>query len=202
MSDSEIDDLSKIINVLVGDPTVVTATPELLHAMLEGDITAASLKLAALLSRSTVFKGLLKDARSDTDNLAEELANGGKAVNDIWKMEPTRRGAAIEEALATTEYKDWYRVGAERNGYFPLVDFQLGDNLVSVKTVDTTGTSWLPRMEAHIEELANSGATVNGKPANLILDIRVQPGGNLNMQSLRDLGDEYKVIVRISEYGE
>ena len=57
-------------------------------------------------------------------------------------------------------------------------------------------------MEAHIEELANSGATVNGKPANLILDIRVQPGGNLNMQSLLDLGDDYKVIICISECGK
>lgn len=40
----------------------------------------------------------------------------------------------IELHLAKTGHPqqcDWYNVGAERNGYFPLVDFQKGKTLVS-----------------------------------------------------------------------
>lgn len=136
----------------------------------------------------------------NVDQVLDAAAKARAEADAVWKMSPTRRGAAVEEALATTEYKDWYRVGAERNGYFPLVDFQLADNLVSLKTVDTGGASWLPRMEAHIEALAKSGATVDGKPANLILDIRVQPGGIDEARELQNIGLRYGVIVRISEY--
>lgn len=58
-----------------------------------------------------------------------------------------------------------------------MVDFQKGTDLVSLKTVDTTGTTWLSRIEKYIDELGSAKATVNGVDANMILDIRVQPGG-------------------------
>lgn len=116
---------------------------------------------------------------------------------------PTARGVTIESQLAQTEYSaanGWYQVGAENNGYFPLVDFQNGNTLVSLKTVDTTGTTWLPRMESVIDQLGSSGATVNGTPANMVLDLRVQPGGSAAAQSLVSYGASRGVTVTIKVY--
>jgi hypothetical protein len=110
-----------------------------------------------------------------------------------------QRGIDIEDALAASDYKDWFRAGQLNNGYFPLVDFQKGQNLVSLKTVDTGGASWMGRMEDHILDLAR-GHTVDGKAANMILDMRVQPGGVDAAKSLIDFGRKNNVTVRISEY--
>ncbi len=85
---------------------------------------------------------------------------------EVWNLKATDRGNAIEAALAKSDYKDWYNVGNSHNGYFPLVDFQKGNTLVSLKSVDTTGKTWLTRMETHIDDLATRGATVDGKAAN------------------------------------
>jgi filamentous hemagglutinin len=89
---------------------------------------------------------------------------------------PARRSSivpAIETHLAKTEYsvdKGWYNVGAERNGYFPLVDFQNGNTLVSLKTVDTGGKTWLARMQDHIIDLGTNGATVDGVAASSLIE--------------------------------
>ena len=55
---------------------------------------------------------------------------------DAWNMPPIARGNFIEDILSGTEYNGWYRVGAENGGTFPLVDFQKGQDLVSLKTVE------------------------------------------------------------------
>lgn len=81
----------------------------------------------------------------------------------MLSLAPTARGVSIESQLAQTEYSaanGWYQDGAENNGYFPLVDFQNGNTLVSLKTVDTTVTTWLPRMKSVIDELGSSGASI------------------------------------------
>jgi filamentous hemagglutinin len=104
------------------------------------------------------------------------VRTGLASLDEIWNMVPVQRGKLIEDILAETDYKDWHRVGAENNGKFPLVDFQQGDNLVSLKTVDTRGSGWMSDMRSEIRSL--SGAReVNGVSANMGLDIRVQPGG-------------------------
>jgi len=102
--------------------------------------------------------------------------------------------------LAGSDYKDWFHVGELKEGKFPLVDFQKDNNLVSLKTVDTRGATWLGRMQGHIDDLATSGATVNGNPANMILDLRVQPGGADVAQSLINYGRQQGVIVIIKEF--
>ena len=122
---------------------------------------------------------------------------------NVWNQDPTVRGVTIESQLARTEYSaanGWYQVGAEKNGYFPLVDFQNGNTLVSLKTVDTTGSTWLPRMEGVIDQLGSSDATVNGSPANMVLDLRVQPGGAAAAQQLISYGARQGVTVRIKVY--
>ncbi|MEW8056784.1 MAG: hypothetical protein AB2796_15790, partial [Candidatus Thiodiazotropha sp.] len=119
---------------------------------------------------------------------------------NVWDLRPTDRGDAIENELARTEYSDWYHVGEEYNGYFDLVDFQNGNTLVSLKTVDTSGSTWIGRMQGHIRDLGSGRATVDGQPANMVLDLRVQPGGTEAANELIEFGIEHGVSVRVREF--
>ncbi len=119
---------------------------------------------------------------------------------NVWSMRPWTRGRVIEDQLAHTDYADWYHIGAENNGYFPLVDFQNGNSLVSLKTVDTNGVTWMDRTENHITELGDTPTTVNGNLADKILDLRVQPGGAADAQPLIDFGQTKGVRVIIREF--
>ena len=119
---------------------------------------------------------------------------GGKP---IWELPPTQRGIAAQTKLAASEYSSWYEVGAEDNGFFEAVDFQKGNNLVSLRTVDTRGKlSWKARVRGYVRELAaNRSATVNGKSANLILDLRVPPGQEAEASFLIDYGKQNGITV-------
>jgi RHS repeat-associated protein len=128
--------------------------------------------------------------------VAEERGNLAK----VWNLSPTARGTAIESQLAQTEYKGWFNVGQLNNGKFPLVDFQNGNTLVSLKSVDTTGSTWLGRMQEHIADLGSSRATVNGNPAKMVLDVRVQSGGAAVAQQLVQYGARNNVTVIIKEF--
>lgn len=81
-----------------------------------------------------------------------------------------------------------------------MVDFQNGNTLVSLKSVDTTGSTWLGRMKEHIVDLGSSRATVNGEPAKMVLDVRVQPGGAAVAQQLVQYGARNNVTVIIKEF--
>ena len=119
---------------------------------------------------------------------------------EVWKQPPTVRGIAIESHLAATEYKDWFNVGQLNNGKFPLVDFQKGNTVISLKSVDTTSSAWMARMQNHIDDLVLNGVTVNEMPANMRLDIRVQPGGLQAAQPLIEYGEQNGVAVSIKEF--
>ncbi|MFZ6768536.1 hypothetical protein ACO0LM_15870 [Undibacterium sp. Di26W] len=127
-------------------------------------------------------------------------ANSAGNLSSVWGLTPTARGTAIEANLAQTEYADWFNAGQLNNGKFPLIDFQKGNTLVSLKSVDTTGTSWMGRMQNEIDNLGTNGATVNGQLANMVLDIRVQPGGSAAAQPLVNYGAARGVTVIIKEY--
>lgn len=71
-----------------------------------------------------------------------------------WALAPIQRGIFIEERLAVTDYADWYRIGKENRGFFELIDFQKGRDLVSLKTVDASSSTAMSRMEAEIDRLA------------------------------------------------
>jgi filamentous haemagglutinin family N-terminal domain len=140
---------------------------------------------------------------TNVPNTAVDAAAGTANAGSIWNLSPIARGNAIESSLANTEYSaanGWYQVGAENNGYFPLVDFQQGNTLVSLKTVDTGGSTWMGRMESTIDDLANNGATVNGQPANMVLDLRVQPGGTRAAAPLIQYGQQQGVTVVVKEF--
>lgn len=55
-------------------------------------------------------------------------------------------------------------------------------------------------MEDHIGSLGNNGATVGGKPANMILDLRVQPGGAADALPLIQFGRANNVTVIVKEF--
>ncbi|MGA4004712.1 DUF6862 domain-containing protein, partial [Ralstonia nicotianae] len=132
---------------------------------------------------------------------ADVLPRG--STGSVWSLPPTDRGVAIESRLATTEYSaanGWYNVGAANNGYFPLVDFQNGNTLVSLKSVDTMGATWQSRMENVINQLGAGRATVNGVPANMVLDLRVQPGGEAAAQYLVSYGAARGVTVIVKVF--
>lgn len=134
---------------------------------------------------------------------ADAAAGGASNAGSVWNLSPIERGDAIESSLANTEYSEangWFHVGELNEGYFPLVDFQQGNTLVSLKTVDTSGSTWMGRMESTIDDLANNGATVNGQPANMVLDIRVQPGGAQDAAPLIQYGQQQGVTVIVKEF--
>ena len=101
--------------------------------------------------------------------------------------------------MAATEYKTWGHVGALDNGKFPLVDFHKGNTLVSLKSVDTAGKSWFGEMARHIDDLATRGATVDRRPATMVLDLRVPPGGTEAARPLIQYGRGQNVNVLIKE---
>ncbi len=130
------------------------------------------------------------------------LVNPEAAIvrGSVWDLAPIARGMAIESRLAATEYASWGHIGAELGGKSAMFDFVKGNTLASLKTIDTTGTSWLKNTQATIRSLADSGAEIGGKPANIALDIRVQPGGSKAAQPLIDYGTKRGVTVTIKEY--
>ncbi|WP_164660361.1 hypothetical protein [Pseudomonas viridiflava] len=55
-------------------------------------------------------------------------------------------------------------------------------------------------MQNHIIDLGTNGAKVNGVPANMVLDPRVQPSGSAAAKSLIEFGREYNVKVIVKEF--
>jgi YD repeat-containing protein len=149
-------------------------------------------------STATSILGPLGAEAAVPEEFAAAEAEG--QASSVWKLSPIERGNAIETDVANTDYADWYHVGAERNGFFPLVDFQKNGTLVSLRTVDTTGSSWFGRTWDHLIDLGSNGAEVDGTSANMVLDLRVQPSGLTGAQPLIEIGRNNNVTVIIKEY--
>ncbi len=132
-----------------------------------------------------------------------EMFSTPELPGNLWSLDPKLRGDLVEDYLAKTEYADWYNVGNSKGGYFDLVDFQLGNSLVSLKTADTTAASWarqgMREMYAHIRDLGTRRAKVDGRPAQMSLDIRTPPSGMSprDAQALRSYGSQFGVQVNI-----
>ena len=120
-----------------------------------------------------------------------------------------KRGKLIELQASKTDYKDWTHidtqmVGNFKPGMFPLVDFMKGQTAVSLKSVDTTGATWATRMTTHIKDLNSRRAIINGQPAEMMLDIRVQTGGieagGQRLDQLKKLAKENNIELNIVEH--
>jgi RHS repeat-associated protein len=122
------------------------------------------------------------------------------ARQTVWKRKPTDRGNFIEADLAATEYRDWWHIGAERNGYFPLIDFQKGTTVVSMKSANTAGSNWLNGLKTEMDNLASRVITIDGRAATKIVDLRVQPGGIPAAQAAVTHGQKRGLTVNVKEY--
>lgn len=129
---------------------------------------------------------------------------------NVWDLEPRARGRQIETTLTDTDYKDWARTDnlinpktgqPFKSNNFPVIDFQLDTNVVSLKTIDTRGKGWSYDMRTHMDTLQSSKITVDGVPATKILDIRVQPGGMADASKLIEYGKQRNITVIIKEFG-
>lgn len=182
-----------------------TAAFEVLLTVGGAAITPA--RLSALAARIALKTGQkLEDVAGALRKLGKLARTSGDLTpsldSGVWKLRPTARGRAIE-AVVSAEYRNsgWQVLDdLTTANNFELVDFQHGNNLVSLKSVDTRGKTWVGRMQGHIDDLAANGATVNGSPANMILDIRVQPGGAAAAQQLIGYGKRQGVTVIIKEF--
>jgi hypothetical protein len=116
---------------------------------------------------------------------------------DVWALEATKRGCAVEDALALTDYKGWTRSsefelkdkdgkwrkpGKVESQYFPRVDFHKPGTLevVSLKTMETRGREWEKDLQEYVDSHSPYDEVTirkDGKgkwvPANLTLDVRV-----------------------------
>ncbi|MEW9702978.1 hypothetical protein, partial [Paenibacillus sp. SI8] len=146
-------------------------------------------------------KGLWSSIKSGIRSLftkGEDVIDTSK----VWKMEATDRGKFIEQHLADTEYKDWFNIGQENNGYFPVIDFQKGNQVVSLKSLDPRSYSGNGATNKVIEYLdaLNIGIKVNGQLANKILDIRV-PSGTKGQFDIGKINDNlHDITLIIKEY--
>lgn len=66
-------------------------------------------------------------------------------------------------------------------------------------SVDTSDSGWMKEMREHIRDLGSRGAEVSGHPANMILELRVQPGGRAAAESLIEFGrrQNVRVIIKV-----
>lgn len=136
-----------------------------------------------------VVKKVFKN--SEIDNILKKY--NLNSTKDVGQLTGTKRGNAIEELLAHTEYKDWWNCGTEMNGYFPVVDFSMGNDVVSLKTIDPTLKSYqngkaYDKIMEYIENLASSIIGTEGESFNKILDVRV-PEGTINMLNIDKLSE-------------
>lgn len=75
---------------------------------------------------------------------------------------------------------------------------------MSLKSINTNGTSWYDRTKVHIDDLASRN--IKGSSGNLIprgnrtLDIRVQPGGLAAASILVAYARNQGIQIKIKEY--
>lgn len=165
-----------------------------------GAISAAILEAVILKSQQIAQEG---------EELIPEGA--GKAIDpsklsDVWKLGATERGDVIEEVLASTEYKDWYNIGSSQGGYFPVIDFQKGSEVVSLKTIDPTlssmsGSGATNKVVDYLNDL-DKEITVDGNLANKILDVRIPEGtkSNIDITRIQEVADELGIKIIIKEF--
>lgn len=189
-------DLPAIYGLLVTDPAGVLGIPSMVQQASNGD-PAAMAQIVALATKLKIF------GTSTLGEIAKTSEAASNSKSNVWSLNPIDRGNSIESSLAQTDYSSangWFRIGAERNGYFPLIDFQNGNTVVSLKTVDTTGSTWMARMKNSIDQLDDTPITVDGTLATKVLDVRVQPGGADAARDLVRYGASKGITVIVKEF--
>ena len=133
-------------------------------------------------------------------------------------VDPKDRGRAIQYDLSQSDYKDF--TDTDSPGFlvydratdrflpapaqnFPLIDYFNDTTAVSLKTIDTRGTSWYGSITAHIRDLAHRDMKINGieiPKANRVIDIRVQPGGLVDTGWVESYAISEGITIIIKEF--
>ena len=87
---------------------------------------------------------------------------------DPWTLKPTDRATRSRREIAENEYRlddGWWNVGATKGGTSGLIDFQRGQIVLSLKTVDPRLKYAGKDLPDHIRSLApaTSGSTAAGQ---------------------------------------
>lgn len=131
--------------------------------------------------------------------------------SQYWSLRGDKRGIAIENELARTQYKDWDNVGQYNSGYFPGIDFAKGKEVVSLKTLDPTIKGLdnaLDQLGSNVYEISVAKFPSLGKNVKRYLDLRVPRETPDNMKTfLKEAlsnyipeGLESRVTVIVSEF--
>ncbi len=175
------------------------AKAEAVAALASGDAILAAEKQAIALADEAAAKGLLEEqAIFKATSCALAAAAPGTSA---WCLPPFERGKYIHDQLEFTDYlyaDGWVPIGRQLGGYFPLIDFTKDLTVVSVKTVDARSLTALSRMEAHIDDLATRGIKIGTRnPTSRILDIRIKPGQEGLLDSLKSYNNRVLVQIRV-----
>ncbi len=120
------------------------------------------------------------------------------ALSRIWELEDRIRGIAVQRHLAVSEYSNWYPIGDELNGFFPLIDFQTGTRVGSLKTTRVVD---LAELREHLDDLAAASIFVGDVPAERVLDVRIAPW--LSASSFEEVvsyGNELGITVLVRNF--
>jgi hypothetical protein len=127
-------------------------------------------------------------------------------MTNVWGLRSTVRGKYIEKAAAATEYKTWFYIGNECNGYYPVIDFQKDTTIVSFKTMNPSSysdTARISKINEYAEELGEF-VQYHGDDLcnNKILDIRVPPGTSnmIDTETIKSIADENGIQIIVGEF--
>lgn len=125
--------------------------------------------------------------------------------SDVWDLPAAKRGLVIEAILAKTEYKDWWYCGAERGGYFPVIDFQKDSEVVSLKTIDPSTEGYkdgkgTKKIVEYINKLTQK-LPIEGEYSR-VLDVRIPEGTMeyLDIKMILEEADKAGIKVNIKEF--
>ena len=140
------------------------------------------------------------------DMLLDNISKMPDDMTNVWGLRSTVRGKYIERAAAATEYKTWFYIGDECNGYYPVIDFQKDTTIVSFKTMNPSSYSETARI-SKIDEYAEAlGSFVQYHGDDLcnnkILDIRIPPGTSnmIDTETIKSIAEENGIQIKIGEF--
>ena len=179
------------------------AKAEAVAARAAGNIVKAAEKEAIAVADEAAAKGLLEEQAMFKATPACTVTPFAPAAAGVsaWCSPPFERGNYIHDQLKLTDYKysdGWVPIGEQLGGYFPLIDFTKDITVVSVKSVDARSVTALTRMRAHIDDLGTREILIGPKnPTSRILDIRIKPGQEGLLDSLKTYDQRVRVTITV-----
>lgn len=121
----------------------------------------------------------------------------------IWDVGDDKiRGVAIENHLAKNDYDGWTPIGRADRNKFPLIDFQKGSEVVSLKTANSFYKANVQFLNEHMIELLQRTEVNDMPPTKRTLDLRVPDAdtANLYKKALSTMARRTRVNLRIEVF--